>query len=133
MCELGPKHIRTNNNINQRMKMVTGIPHSTNIAEVRGLFEKFDKEENNFKKLEIAHKIENFKIPRGAFPEDWDETIPHQKRAMMEKSMLFFVVDNQYLCCYFKKDSIITYDKIGISWNEDDLVDFKILSQTPLR
>lgn len=113
--------------------MVTGISYSFNISEVRRLSRKFNEEEDNFKKLELAGQIDDLKIPSGAFPRDWEDTIPNQKRATMDKSMLFFVVKNQFLCCYFKKDTIISYDKVGISWNEDDLVDFEILDQVPLR
>lgn len=113
--------------------MVTGIAYGTNIAEIRRLFEKFNKETDNFAKLELAGQIDNLKIPSGAFPQDWEDVVLNQKRATMDKSLLFFVVNNQYLCCYFKKDTIITYDNVGISWNEDNLMDFEILNQVPLR
>lgn len=113
--------------------MTTGISYSTNIAEIRRVFEKFNKEEDDFKKLELAFQIDSLKISSGAFPEDWETINLTQKKATMDKSMLIFMVNKQYFCCYFKKATIITYDKIGISWDEDNLVDFDILDQPPLR
>ena len=113
--------------------MTTGISYSHNNEKWRRLFAKFQKEGDNFKKLELAHEMSNMQISSGAFPADWDRMNRTQHKATMDKSMLFFVIKNEYWCIFFKKDTIINYDNTGISWNENDEVDFEILGQIPLR
>ena len=111
-----------------------GISYSTNVEEVRRLLTKYNKTNDNSEKLEIAHRIEPLKISHGVFPSDWENVGKNQKKATIEKSMLIFESNNQYLCCYFKRDTIITYDNIGVTWeNEDDLLDVELRDQIPLR
>ncbi len=116
--------------------MKTGIPLTRSAGEHRQVSDIMNDDSiPDIKALEqILELWKGLVYTTHTFPEDWGVQEQNKIKALQDGSLIAIEIDEGHYCYYtFQKNSILTIESYGISYDTDDLKSFDTGSEMPLR